>query len=158
MVYSQNAEYAGEAARLFTVMQRRSSRIGDLTFSDMRTTPALQAADYLSYELWRYYKNKHLRPDVPMRWGLKQILIQQWAFNHHFLKTLPRWYLKLQLSGFYVPVMTIVAIVVAIPAYFDMTLFARLNRAPVLPAPYPKLIRQANRREWWRRVLRRPGR
>jgi hypothetical protein len=49
------------------------------------------------------------------------------------LKTIPRWYLRLQLSPFCGPVMTAIAIAAAIPAYFKMSRFSKANRAPALP-------------------------
>lgn len=93
MVYSQQDEFAGSARQLFDVVRRRNRRIGELQFADMRTVPGLQAADLLSFEFARYYRNMRTRPELPMRWPLRQILRQQRILNIHYLKTVPRWYL-----------------------------------------------------------------
>jgi hypothetical protein len=91
MVYSQQDEFAGSARQLFDVMQGRNARIGELRFADMRTSPGLQAADLLSFEFARYYRNQRTRPDLPMRWPLRQMLRQQRILNIHYLKTVPKW-------------------------------------------------------------------
>lgn len=149
MVYSQQDEFAGSARQLFNVMRGRNVRIGELQFADMRTSPGLLAADLLSFEFARFYRNRRTRPDLPMRWPLRQMLRQQRVLNIHYLKTVPRWYLRLQLSSRLVFVLasTCLTVLVAVPAYFDMTWFAWANRAPRLPQDDEEQIRELERRE-----------
>jgi hypothetical protein len=156
MIYSQQDEFAGSARQLFDVLRRRNPRIGELQFADMRTVPGLQAADLLSFEFARYYRNKRTRPELPMRWPLRQILRQQRILNIHYLKTVPRWYLRLQLTPRFVFGLASIGLtaLVAVPAYFDMNWFAWANRAPRLPQEDEEQIRELERRE--RRQGRQP--
>jgi hypothetical protein len=96
IIYSQQDEFSGKFERLYRVLQRGNTRLDALTFEDMRTTPGLQAADLLAYELKRFYKNKVTRPDIPLRWPMRNILLQQHALRVHMLKYLPWWYLRIQ--------------------------------------------------------------
>jgi hypothetical protein len=153
MIYSQQDEFAGSARQLFDVMQGRNARIGELQFADMRTVPGLQAADLLSFEFARYYRNKRTRPDLPMRWRLRQILRQQRILNIHYLKTIPKWYLRLQLSPRLVCVLTSIGLkmLLAVPTYLDMAWFAWANRAPQLPGEDERQIRELERHDQQRR-------
>jgi len=74
---------------------------------------------------------------------MRQILLQQYALRIHMLKYLPKWYLQLQLMPhlLFVCVSTAVAALVALAAYFNSTLFARANRAPILPREDRNLLK-----------------
>jgi hypothetical protein len=134
MIYSQQQEFGPDAAKLCAILQRvdRRRRIGPLTFANMREVPMLQAADLLAFELRRYYINLRKAPDVPMRWSLLQILLQQRVLRIRFIKLLPRWYMWLQLRPWWIfyPAMNLLTALVAIAAYFDMRRFGWLMRAP----------------------------
>lgn len=147
MVYSQQDEFGPLAMQLWKMMQATidfKGRMGSLDFADMRTVPGLQAADLLAFELRRYYQNKRDRPDVPMRWPLRQILLQQRALGIHYVKFVSRWNLRLQLSPpwFFKLAMTAVAILVSIPAYFNPSVFSWSMGAPQLPAEDEQRLRE----------------
>lgn len=119
---------------VYRVLQRRYPRLDTLTFEDMRTTPGLQAADLLAYELKRFYKNKVTRPDIQLRWPMRDILLQQHVLRVHMLKYLPWWYLRIQAMppAAFSFLSTLLVIPVAIPAFFNITIFGWANRAPML--------------------------
>lgn len=125
IIYSQQDEFRGKFQQLYRVLQRREPRLDTLTFADMRTTPGLQAADLLAYELKRFYKNKVTRPDIPLRWPMRKILLQQHVLRVHMLKYLPWWYLRIQAMPpvVFTVLSTLLVIPVAIPALFNMTIF-----------------------------------
>ena len=147
IIYSQQDEFRGKFERLYRVLQRRYPRLDALTFGDMRQTPGLQAADLLAYELKRFYKNKVTRPDIPLRWPMRTILLQQHVLRVHMLKYLPWWYLRIQAMppAAFTFLSTLLVIPVAIPAYFNMTVFAWANRAPVLSKVDRKFLRDLDR-------------
>lgn len=151
MVYSKQQEFGPDAAKLAVILRRldRHRRIGPLTFQNMRDVPMLQAADLLAFELRRYYVNLRNRPDLPMRWSLWQILMQQRVLGIRYIKLLPRWYMWLQLRPWWVfyPVMNIITALVAIPAYFDFRRFGWLMRAPELPAKIENIIQDLEEKE-----------
>jgi hypothetical protein len=151
MIYSQQDEFGPSATKLWEIMQgtidfRR--RMGSLEFADMRIVPGLQAADLLAFELRRYYQNKRNRPDLRMRWPLRQILLQQRVLGIHYIRFLPRWSLRLQLSPAWVftLVTTAVTILVAIPAYFNLEFFGWSMGAPELPAEDERHLRELQSR------------
>lgn len=135
MVCSQQGEFAGSAQQLFEAMRARASRLGTLQFADMRTCPALQAADLLAYEFARYYKNQRNAPEVPMRWTFRQLLIQQRILNIQYLKLIPGWRMRLQLAPrvVFLLVSAFLTALIAVPAYFDSSWFGWANGAPRLP-------------------------
>ena len=150
MIYSQQDEFGASAAELWEIMRgtidfRR--RMGSLEFADMRTVPGLQAADLLAFELRRYYLNKRNRPDLKMRWPLRQILIQQHILGIHYIKLLPKWHLRLQFSPrwAFALVMTSVAILVSIPGYFNLK-FGWSMGAPELPDEDERLLKELQAR------------
>jgi Protein of unknown function (DUF3800) len=156
MVYSQTNEFGSDFSKIVALMKQLDPRIGNLQFADMRLTPGLQVADLLSYELYRYYKNKRKTPTVRTRWALRQILIPQHIMNLHFVKTVPLWHLKLQWSRWWRPLMSLLTVVIAIPTFLSPRVFAKLNRAPeLLPEDYVAL-REAVRR--WKAERRRSER
>lgn len=147
VVYSQQDTFKGRFERLYRVLQRGNQRLGALTFADMRATPGLQAADLLAYELKRFYKNKITRPEIRLRWPMRQILFQQYALRIHMLKYLPKWYLRIQTlpPRIFTFVSTLLIIPIAIPSLFNFTVFAWANRAPMLSSEDRKLLRDIER-------------
>jgi len=90
MVYSYNAEFgatktrevysvnqSGRAEQLWHTM-KASTDFGQWMGSYASSTPGdrvhLQAADLFAYELSKEFENLLVRPQDPMRWGLRQIL------------------------------------------------------------------------------------
>lgn len=90
MVYSYNQEYgatkprpaysidqAGRAEQLWHIMREKTD-FGVWMGSYASSTPAevvqLQIADLFAYELAKEFENLLVRPNDPMRWGLRQIL------------------------------------------------------------------------------------
>jgi hypothetical protein len=147
IVYSLQDEFKGKFEGLYRTLRRRYPRLDALTFGDMRTTPGLQAADLLAYELKRFYKNKVTRPEIPLRWPMRNILLQQHALRVHMLKYLPWWYLRLQAMppAAFTFLSTLLVLPVAIPAFFNMTVFAWANRAPMLSTADRKFLRDLER-------------
>jgi hypothetical protein len=147
IVYSRQDEFRGKFQSLYRVLERRYPRLDTLTFGDMRITPGLQAADLLAYELKRFYKNKVTRPDISLRWPMRTILLQQHVLRVHMLKYLPRWYLRLQAMppAAFTALSTLLLIPLAIPAYFNMTVFAWANRAPILSQVDRRFLRDLDR-------------
>lgn len=95
----------------------------------------------------RFYKNLVTRPDIPLRWPMRTILLQQHMLRVHMLKYLPWWYLRIQAMppAAFTFLSTLLVIPVAIPAYFNMTVFAWANRAPVLSKVDRKFLRDLDR-------------
>jgi hypothetical protein len=145
--YSQQDEFRGRFEDLYRVLRRRYQRLDTLTFEDMRTTPGLQAADLLAYELKRFYKNRVTRPDIPLRWPMRNILLQQHVLRVHMLKYLPWWYLRIQAMppAAFTFLSTLLVIPVAIAALFNMTIVGWANRAPMLSKVDRKFLRAVDR-------------
>jgi hypothetical protein len=91
MVYSYNKEFgtgrpgevysvdqAGRAEQLWHAMKRshgrHCARMGSYGSSTPREMMPLQAADLLAYELCHEFENQLKRPDLGMRWPLRQML------------------------------------------------------------------------------------
>ena len=120
-----------------------------MTFANMREVQMLQAADLLAFELRRYYSNLRKAPDVPMRWPLQQILLQQRVLGIRFIKLLPRWYMWLQLRPWWIfhPAMNLLTALAAIAAFFDMRRLGWFIRAPELPPNYEQIVRDFEAQE-----------
>lgn len=90
MVFSENLDYGavqsdasagadqlGDAHVLWRAIKELTlfgEWMGECSFSSPAVTPQLQAADLFAYELYKEFENQQRRPDLPMRWGLRQIL------------------------------------------------------------------------------------
>ena len=94
------------------------------------------------------HNNKVTRPDIPLRWPMRNILLQQHVLRVHMLKYLPWRYLRIQAMprrGAFTFLSKLFVIPVAIPASFNMTIFAWANRAPMLSAVDRKFRRDLDR-------------
>lgn len=103
MIFSQQDEFKSTARGMWNRMAQVidvRDRMGSLEFEDMRTTPALQAADLFAYEYRHFYHLQKNRPELNPRWAFKEIIGHQCkAYNARMLKYLPKWYLELQAAG-----------------------------------------------------------
>lgn len=103
MIFSQQDEFQPIAVKLWNAMRYYSdvrSKIGSLSFCNMRNTPGLQAADLLAYELRHYYHLRKNKPGMPCLWAFRQIVLHQRNIHQSFmLKYLPDWYIEAQAVG-----------------------------------------------------------
>jgi hypothetical protein len=101
-VFSQQDEFAPTAERLWNHLRERvgfEPGLDEISFEDMRSSPGLQAADLLVYELRHFYNRRRSEPKSTPRWPFKHIVMDQRSRGHQLLKFLPSWYLELQASG-----------------------------------------------------------
>jgi len=80
-----------------------SPTLRSLTFEDMRTTAALQAADLFAYEFRHYLHLRETRPDLSIRYPYRRILEHQRnifpGVDFRGLKYLPGWFIEFELKG-----------------------------------------------------------
>lgn len=101
-VFSRQDEFAGKAEKLWEHLRNRSGfspGLGSLRFEDMRSTPALQAADLLAYELRHYYNRRLTYSGTPARYPFRRIIEDQLSRGRRLIKLLPAWYVELQASA-----------------------------------------------------------
>jgi hypothetical protein len=150
MIFSQQDEFRKEARKLYEVMKqsfRRPELLGTLEFQNMRNVPGLQAADVLAYELCKYYKIRSKNPSKPMRPSFRRLLFQQRAYKTRRIRYVSYFHLRLQLMPWWVfrPVMTLVALALAVPGYFFDGVFGWALGDPVLPKKDRQLLRRLER-------------
>jgi hypothetical protein len=109
-VFSQQNEFRPTAERLWQDLRQRpgfAERLGDIEFANMRTSPGLQAADLLAYELRHFYHLRAKQPGCKPRWPFEQIVAFQRTHLHAgMLRYLPGWYLELRWTGAFEQTMT----------------------------------------------------
>lgn len=152
MTFSQQDEFSGKAKRLYEVMKTSywsGRRFGELKFENMRGVPGLQAADVLVYELCKYYKIKAVNSSKEMRHSFRQIMIQQRAFGTRRMRFLSYWYLRLQLTPWWIfrSVTALITFLIAVPAYFYEPLFGWVLGDPILPKADREMIKEFERRK-----------
>ena len=152
MVYSQQDEFRKKAEKLYEVMKSSywtGRQFGKLHFQNMRGVPGLQAADVLAYELCKYYKVKAKNPRAAMRPAFRAIMLQQRFFGTRSIRYLPYWYLRLQLTPYWVfrLVSGLMTILLAVPTYFEPAIFGWVLGDPVLPREDMEAIRLHNKRD-----------
>lgn len=105
--YSRQDEYSANMKRLFRFLKERTGlaqRLNTLEFRDMRTSPGLQLADLVAYELRHYYHRRHTAPQAPTRFPLQAICDHQTKAGVALFKYIPGWALRIKAARAWVPV------------------------------------------------------
>jgi hypothetical protein len=91
IVFAEQPEFTGRTPGLWTAMKQSSEIgrwLGDMTISIPRHRAELQVADWVAFELAQHADKRVSRPDLPIRWPIRQMQSRDVifkAFNHERL-------------------------------------------------------------------------
>lgn len=112
VVYSQQDEFGSMLEKLYLAerdFRREGALLGRLQFSDMRSSPGLQLADLVAYELRHYYHLRQSKPSVAVRYPFKRICDHQRGPNGlGMFLYIPGWKLQFQAKGCWIEAQTII--------------------------------------------------